>query len=107
MKTIKLQTIKKAINNVRPIKDVIKDDMQNTIERILYNFKALEWIDTSNTDNDDGIIITIGMKDVEYKVEDLEYEIWLLLEQTKYQMKDYNITPKYVEDICLLEITHK
>jgi hypothetical protein len=83
------------------------DNTQSTIEGLLYNFKALEWIDTSNTDNDDGIIITIGMKNVEYKVEDLKYEIWLLLEQTKYQMEDYKIIPKYIEDICLLEITHK
>ena len=79
-------------------------DAQNKIEELIYNFKYLSWIDTSTNDNNDGITITIGMKDVEYKTEDLKYEIWLLLEQTKYQMKEYKITPRYKEDICFLEI---
>lgn len=79
-------------------------DAQNKIEELIYNFKSLSWIDTSTNDNNDGITITIGMNDVEYKTEDLEYEIWLLLEQTKYQMKEYKITPRYKEDICFLEI---
>ena len=79
-------------------------DAQNTIEELIYNFKCLSWIDTSTNDNNDGITIIIGMKDVGYKTEDLEYEIWLLLEQTKYQMKEYKITPRYKEDICFLEI---
>lgn len=83
------------------------NDAQKEMEALIYNFKALEWISTSDTDNDDGIIMTIGMKNVEYKVEDLEYEIWLLLEQCKYRMKEYNIKPKYKEDICELTIVKK
>ena len=83
------------------------NDAQQKMEELIYNFKALEWISTSDTDNDDGIIMIIGMKDVEYKIEDLKYEIWLLLEQCKYQMAEYEIRPEYKEDICELTIIKK
>ena len=83
------------------------NDAQQRMDEIIYNFKALEWISTSDTDSGDGIIMTIGMKNVEYKIEDLKYEIWLLLKQTEYQMAEYEIKPEYKEDICELTIIKK
>ena len=79
-------------------------DVDKRLEEIAHNFYALEWLDSSDTE-DNGIIVTFTMKEVEFKTEDLEYEIWLLLEQCKYQLKDCKIIPKFKEGNCELYIT--